>query len=48
MQQLRENMVKDLISYFANTHTDSINEDEVIFIVNSHFDRHRMRVKNIL
>ncbi len=48
MQQLRENMVKDLISYFANTPTDSINEEEVIFIVNSHFDRHRMRVKNIL
>jgi len=48
MQQLRENMVKDLISYFANKTTDSINEDEVLFIVNSHFDRHRMRVKNIL
>ena len=48
MQQLRENMVKDLISYFANKTTDSINEDEVIFIVNSHFDRHRMRSKNIL
>ena len=48
IQQLRENMVKDLYNYFANNTTDSINEDEVIFIVNSHFERHRMRVKNIL
>ena len=48
MQQLRENMVKDLITYFANTPTNSINEDEVLFIVNSHFDRYRMRSKNIL
>ena len=48
MQQLRENMVKDLISYFANTTTDSINEEEVIFIVNSHFERYRMMGKNIL
>ena len=48
MQQLRANMVSDLISYFSNTPTDSINEEEVIFIVNSHFERYRMRVKNIL
>jgi len=48
MQQLRDNMVKDLYNYFANHTTDSINEDEVIYIVNSHFERYRMRSKNIL
>jgi len=48
IQQLRENMLKDLYIYFSEHTTDSINEDEVIFIVNSHFERHRMRVKNIL
>ncbi len=41
-------MVSDLVSYFRNSSVDSINEDEVIFIVNSHFERYRMRVKNIL
>ena len=44
IQELRVNMVSDLVSYFSNHTTDSINEDEVLFIVNSHFDRHRMRV----
>ena len=48
MQQLRDNLVKDIISYFANKTTDSINEDEVLFIVNSHFEMYRMRGKNIL
>ena len=48
MQQLRANMVKDLMNYFSNTPTNSINEEEVIFIVNSHFDMYRMRGKNIL
>ena len=48
IQELRANMVSDLVSYFSNHTTDSINEEDVIYIVNSHFERHRMRVKNIL
>ena len=48
MQQLRENMLKDLYIYFSEHTTDSINEEEVIFIVNSHFERYRMRGKNLL
>tara|TARA_Y100001970_G_C13514110_1_gene499790 strand:- start:151 stop:309 length:159 start_codon:yes stop_codon:yes gene_type:complete len=48
LNELRANMLKDLYIYFSEHTTDSINEDEVIFIVNSHFERHRLRVKNIL
>jgi len=48
MQQLRENMLKDLYIYFSEHTTDSINEEEVIFIVNSHFERYRLTSKNLL
>jgi len=48
IQQLRENIRLDLISYFDNIREDSNIEEDVIHVVESHFERYRMRGKNIL
>ena len=48
IQQLRENIRLDLISYFDNIREDSNIEEDVIYVIESHFERYRMRGKNIL
>ena len=48
IQQLRDNMVKDLYSYFDNIREDSNIEEDVIYVIESHFERYRMRGKNLL
>ena len=48
IQQLRENIRLDLISYFDNIREDSNIEEDVIYVIESHFERYRMRGKNLL
>ena len=48
LQQLRENIRLDLISYFDNIREDSNIEEDVIYVIESHFERYRMRGKNLL
>ena len=48
IQQLRENIRLDLINYFDNIREDSNIEEDVIYVIESHFERYRMRGKNLL
>ena len=48
IQQLKENIRLDLISYFDNIREDSNIEEDVIYVIESHFERYRMRGKNLL
>ena len=48
IQQLSENIRLDLISYFDNIREDSNIEEDVIYVIESHFERYRMRGKNLL
>ena len=48
IQQLRENIRLDLISYFDNIREDSNIEEDVIYVIESHFERYGMRGKNLL
>ena len=48
IQQLRENIRLDLIRYFDNIREDSNIEEDVIYVIESHFERYRMRGKNLL
>ena len=48
LQQLRENIRLDLISYFDNIREDSNIEEDVIYVIESHFEWYRMRGKNLL